>query len=156
MSGSGGNASGQQPANGSNLNYSQNMGQNNNGASSSGHSNHPSYISNNPSVNNGQSNPTNNSTMGVSTQNVNGGTAVATNYSNLSNFMSMNTSSSVQNSDSHPSGQGERINHSSPTKTPGSNPTTAGITGVTGVGSQNPSIQGSAGGVSNNGRPSMT
>lgn len=92
--------------------------------------------------------------MGVST-NHNGGNG-ATNYSNLSNFMSMNTSSSVQNSDHHPSGQGERINHSSPTKTPGSGPNTAGITGVTGVGSQNPSIQGSAGGVSNNGRPSMT
>ena len=74
MSGSGGNPSGQ-PANGSNLNYSQNMGQNNHGASSSGHSNHPSYISNNPSASVGQANPTNNSTMGVSTQNnVPGGT----------------------------------------------------------------------------------
>jgi len=97
--------------------------------------------------------PTNNSTMGVST-NPNAGNG-ATNYSNLSNFMSMNTSSSVQNSD-HPPGQGERINHSSPTKTPITGPTTAGITGVTGVGSTNPSIQGSAGGVNNNGRPSMT
>jgi hypothetical protein len=94
--------------------------------------------------------------MGVANQNPGGVTGVATNYSNLSNFMSMNTSSSVQNSESHPSGTGERINHTSPNKPPGSNPTTAGITGVTGIGSQNPSIQGSAGGVSNNGRPSMT
>jgi len=73
--------------------------------------------------------------MGVTSQNNNAtGSGGATNYSNLSNFMSMNTSNSVQN-DSHPSGQGERINHSSPTKAPGSGPNTAGITGVTGVGS---------------------
>ena len=98
--------------------------------------------------------------MGVSTQQVQGNTGGATNYSNLSNlsnFMSMGTSSSVQNNDGHPNtGTAERINHSSPTKTPGSGNNTAGITGVTGVGSQNPSIQGSAGGVSNGGRPSMT
>ena len=130
------------------------MGQNQHGAASaSGHSNHPSYVSNNPSVPGGQ--PTNNSTMAVANQNPGGVNGVATNYSNLSNFMSMNTSSSVQNSESHPSGTAERVNHTSPTK-PVTNPANAGITGVNGVGSQNPSIQGSAGGVSNNARPSMT
>lgn len=128
---------------------------NNHGSSSAQHSNHPSYTSsNNPSVSNNNTNNTNNSVIGSSTGPSGGSGAVgSSNMSNLSNIMSMNTSSSVQNSTAGDTG--ERINHSSPSKQPvtGANTT---LNGVTGVGSQGNSIQGSAGGAGNNVRPSMT
>tara|TARA_B110001450_G_scaffold35936_1_gene31619 strand:- start:460 stop:714 length:255 start_codon:yes stop_codon:yes gene_type:complete len=84
-------------------------------------------------VSNNNTNITNNSVIGGSTgpSGLATGTVGSSNMSNLSNIMSMNTSSSVQNSTND---NGDRINHSSPSKQPvtGANTT---INGVTGVGS---------------------